>query len=171
MKGDAPRPIPPDQTALLFRLFTEIGILNQLATAELTRALGRSLGPSEFSVLTHFMRTDLAATPSYLAKAFQMAKPSMTAIIAKLERKGLVHVRAGAADRRRKFVRITDKGRERHRAALDALTPVLGARLKGFDPDAVGALVPALTALRIHLDAARNHADAITPQESPSDHE
>lgn len=147
------------QTAIA--TFTEIGIINQLVTAELQRTLGSNLNPSEYGVLNHFVRLNHAVTPTYLAKAFQLAKPSMTAILAKLEAKGYVAIRPAAKDRRRKFVRITNAGRKAHQAALDRVIAVMRERLAGFDMGALATLLPALTDLRTHLDAARNEADGI----------
>ena len=147
--------------ALVFRFFTEIGILDQLATAELTRGLGPDMSPSEFRVLTHFVRRDHAITPTHLAKAFQMAKPSMTAILAKLERKGFVAIRPSTKDKRRKFVAPTPEGRAAHAAALTRVAPLMAERLADFDMSALEELLPVLSALRTHLDVARNEADGL----------
>jgi len=145
----------------VFRFFTEIGILDQLATAELTRALRPDMNPSEFGVLTHFVRLDHAVTPTYLAKAFQMAKPSMTAILAKLERKKFVSIRTAAKDKRRKFVSITSAGRAAHADALARVAPLMAARLSDFDLSRLLEILPILTSLREHMDAARNEADRL----------
>ena len=66
---------------LIFTLFNEIGIIQQLSTARFSRVLAPDLNPSEFGVLNHFVRLGDGKTPTYLAKAFQMTKPSMTAIL------------------------------------------------------------------------------------------
>ncbi len=153
--------VSKETAGAVFRFFTEIGILDQLATAELTRALASHMNPSEFRVLTHFIRLDHAVTPTYLAKAFQMAKPSMTAILVKLERKGFVAIRAGAKDRRRKFVTLTDAGRAAHGQALARIAPLMATRLSGFDVSALAAILPVLSDLRAHMDAARNDADGL----------
>ena len=158
-----------EQTRAVFRFFSEIGILNQLSTAELTRALSPEMNPSEFGVLTHFIRLNHAVTPTYLAKAFQMAKPSMTAILARLERKGFVSIRSGSKDRRRKYVSLTDAGRAAHGAALAKIAPLFAARLSGFDIAKLDAILPLLSDLRAHMDAARNEADGINRQGTPTD--
>ena len=153
--------ISEDAVRAVFSFFTEIGIIDQLATAELQRALTPDMNPSEFGVLTHFSRRTHAETPTHLAKAFQMAKPSMTAILAKLENKGFVAIRAGARDRRRKYVRLTDAGRTAHAEALARIAPLMAQRLEGFDLQKIIAILPTLTDLRAHLDAARNEADGL----------
>ena len=154
------------QEAPVFQFFTEIGIIDQLVTAELARAAGPTLNVSEFRVLTHFTRLDHAVTPTYLAKAFQMAKPSMTAILAKLDAKGFVTIRTGAKDRRRKFVRMTASGRAAHGEALSRIAPLMAERLAGFDLDKLVAILPALSELRAHMDEARNAADGILPEKT-----
>ncbi len=153
--------VPEETAGVVFGFFTEIAILDQLATAELTRALSPEINPSEFGVLTHFVRLDHAVTPTYLARAFQMAKPSMTAILTKLDRKGFVSIRAGAKDRRRKFVSLTAAGRAAHERALARVAPLMAARLSGFNISDIAAIMPVLSALRAHMDAARNNADGL----------
>ena len=153
--------VTAETAGAVFRFFTEIGILDQLATAELKRAFGSDITPSEFRVLTHFVRLDHAVTPTYLARAFQMAKPSMTAILARLERKGLISIRPGAKDRRRKFVSMTQAGRDAHQRALARVGPLMATRLSGFDVSALSAVLPVLSDLRAHMDAARNDADGL----------
>ncbi len=158
-----------DNAALVFRFFTEIGILDQLANAELMRGLGPDMNPSEFRVLTHFVRRDHAVTPTHLARAFQMAKPSMTAILAKLERKGFVTIRPSAKDKRRKFVAPTPEGRAAHASALSRIAPLMAERLAGIDVSALSEILPVLSDLRAHLDAARNEADGLqAPRNSES---
>ncbi len=150
-----------ESLAAVFSVFTEIGILNQLATAELMTALGRELGVSEFSVLNHFSRRGGAESPSRLARVFQMTKPSMTAIIAKLEAKGFVAVKAGETDKRVKLVSITPAGRAARDRALAAIAPACEKIVAEFGMARLSALAPQLTALREYLDDARNERDGL----------
>lgn len=156
MTKDAPKGGP-----LAMRVLNEIGIISQLGSAELLRVLERGMGVSEFGVLNHFVRLGDGRTPSWLAKAFQMAKPSMTAIIAKLEAKGYVSVETVEEDRRQKLVRITKAGREAHARALKAVGPT-GAKIAAdFGEKRLAALLPELQALRAYLDEARNERDGL----------
>lgn len=147
---------------LIFATLTEIGIIDQFASAELQRALGSNLSVSEYGVLNHFVRVGVGNTPSMLAQIFQMTKPSMTAIIAKLEAKSYVTVTASTRDRRRKFVKITEAGRQARSAAMAAVAPLAEERFAGFDTAKLEALYPLLTELREHLDKARNNADGLS---------
>ena len=145
--------------ALVFQVFNEIGIINQLSSAQLSKALAPHLGQSEFSVLNHFVRVGDGASPSRLARIFQMSKPSMTAILSKLEGKGLAAIVGSEDDRRRKIVTITEKGRAERARAVQAIAPMAEAVASGFDTKQLKAILPHLTALREFLDAARNAED------------
>ena len=150
-----------DPPAHLFAVFNEIGIIDQLASAAFQRALGPALGTSEFGVLNHLVRMGDGKTPSHLAKLFQITKPSMTAIIAKLERKQFVTVETGQADRRQKIVRITDAGREARDAGISATAPLLETITTDFPVEDLFAILPTLQKLRAYLDEKRNSVDGL----------
>ena len=151
-----------DTRSLIFALFNEIGIINQLSTARFARVLAPDLNPSEFGVLNHFVRVRDQSSPSRLAKAFQMTKPSMTAILAKLERKGYVEIVGSAEDRRKKIVSITKSGREARQRGLDATAPLAEILMAAQDVEALAKILPTLQALREFLDAERNAVDGLS---------
>ena len=151
-----------DPRRLIFTLFNEIGIINQLSTARFARALAPDLNPSEFGVLNHFVRLGDGKTPSYLAKAFQMTKPSMTAILAKLERKGYVEIVGSQEDRRQKIVTLTEEGRAARSKGLQAMAPLADIVLESQDLSELEAILPKLEALREFLDAERNAVDGLS---------
>ncbi|MCR9270417.1 MAG: MarR family transcriptional regulator [Hyphomonadaceae bacterium] len=146
---------------IVFTLFNEIGIINQLSTARFTKVLAPDLNPSEFGVLNHFVRLGDGKTPSYLAKAFQMTKPSMTAILGKLERKGYVEIIGSEEDRRRKIITITKAGRAARQRGIDAMAPLAEIVLQGQDISQLTKILPTLQALREFLDAERNAVDGL----------
>lgn len=146
---------------LIFTLFNEIGIIQQLSAARFSRVLAPDLNPSEFGVLNHFVRLGDGKTPTYLAKAFQMTKPSMTAILAKLERKGYVEIAASEEDRRQKIVTLTEAGRAARGRGLEAMAPLADIVLKSQDISDLEAILPKLQALREFLDQERNAVDGI----------
>ena len=150
-----------DPAGTVFTLFNEIGIINQLSTARFARALSPDLNPSEFGVLNHFVRLGDEKSPTFLAKAFQMTKPSMTAILSKLEAKGYVEIVGSKADRRRKIVTITDEGRAARQRGMQAMAPLAGLLLENQDIDALQKILPTLTALREFLDQERNAVDGL----------
>ena len=148
--------------ALVFQLFNEIGIIDQLATARFARVLAPDLNPSEFGVLNHFVRLPGEKSPTRLAKAFQMTKPSMTAILTKLARKGYVEVKGSEADRRRKIVTITAAGTAARERGVAAIGPLAEFVLQNQDIAQLEKILPTLQALREFLDAERNAVDGLT---------
>ncbi|MEP1143935.1 MAG: MarR family transcriptional regulator [Henriciella sp.] len=147
---------------LIFSLFNEIGIINQLSTARFAKVLAPDLNPSEFGVLNHFVRLGDAKSPSYLAKAFQMTKPSMTAILGKLERKRYVEIVGSVEDRRRKIVTLTDAGRAARDRGIASMAPLAAIIMEHQDLGELEKILPTLQALREFLDAERNAVDGLT---------
>lgn len=150
-----------ESARLVFSLLNEIGIINQLSTARLARVLAPDLGTSEFGVLNHFVRLGRDESPSYLAKAFQMSKPSMTAILTKLEHKGYVEITGSDEDRRRKIVSITEAGRSARERGVEATAPLARVLLEHQDISALAEALPTLQALRVFLDEERNAVDGL----------
>jgi len=138
-----------------YRIFNEIGIIDQLATTAFRQVLPHPLNTAMFGVLNHLVRLGDNKTPSELAAAFQVAKPSMSATLEKLQRAGFVDIVADLHDGRTKRVLITHAGREARSRAVEA-TAVLFERittgLAGIDQD---ALLSLLQHLRRTLDDAR----------------
>ena len=152
--------LSPD--AVVFQLFNEIGIIDQLATARFARVLAPDLNPSEFGVLNLFVRLPGEKSPTRLAKAFQMTKPSMTAILTKLERKGYVEIKGSEEDRRRKIVTITASGKAARERGVRAIGPLAKVVMQNQDIAQLEKILPTLQALREFLDAERNAVDGLT---------
>ena len=146
---------------LVFRVFNEIGIIDSLTTTELARHIAPDLNPSEFGVLNHLARVGDGKTPSWLAKAFQMTRPSMTSIVSKLSTKGFVRVETGEQDRREKFVFITPEGRDVRLKGLSSLQPRLETVASRFGTDRLAEILPILSDLRAYLDDERNERDGL----------
>ena len=152
-------PAPPaeaeDPLRLVFAVFNEIGIVNQLASARFTRVLPGGLQLSQFSVLNHFVRLGGARSPVELARAFQVTKGTMTNTLQKLEAAGLVAVAPDPRDGRAKRVTITEEGRAMREAAIEALRPEVDVLARRLDLAALAAILPELRRLRETLDKAR----------------
>lgn len=148
-------------TTWLLQLMNEIGIIHQLTSSEFQRLLAPNLSQSEYSVLNHLIRTGDQKTPSRLARIFQMTKPSMTAIIAKLEAKKYVKVTASKEDRRKKIVSITRSGKTARNKAAAKTMPHLAELLKQVDEKQLRAILPGLQNLREVLDTRRNERDGL----------
>ncbi len=150
------------EPSVIFEFLNEIGIINQLASAEFQRVLAPfGISVSEFSLLNHFVRVGDGTAPSRLARIFQMSKPSMTAIIAKLEARGLVDVGPHETDRRQKVVRLTAEGRAVRNSAIAKVQPLEADLQAGLNEKTIHQALPTLRALRRFLDERRNGTDGL----------
>ena len=141
---------------VIFRVFNEIGIIEQLARNVFEQVLPDGLKVSQFSILNHFVRLGDDKNPVDLARAFQVTKGAMTNTLQRLEGRGLVVITPDPADGRAKRVRITDQGRRVRDQAIAALGPALSTLGTAFDDGEFAAALPFLERLRAHLDAARD---------------
>ena len=140
----------------VFRYFTEIGILYQLATTLLERALPNGLKISHFAVLNHFARLEGESTPAALARAHQVTKGAMTNTLQKLEARGYINIRPDDSDGRVKKVSITPNGLAARNVALQALAPQFGTLENAFGLDAFRDAMPFMRELRDYLSEIRN---------------
>ena len=142
--------------ALLFRLFNEIGIIEQLARARFERSLPDGLKLSHFTVLNHFVRLGGERSPAELARAFQVTKGAMTNTLQRLEARGLVEISPDPHDGRAKRVRITPAGERTRAAAVAAVAPGFADLEKQISQEDIAAALPFLERIRSHLDRARD---------------
>jgi DNA-binding MarR family transcriptional regulator len=146
----------PDKTLpLYFRLFNEIGIVEQLSRAMFEARLPDGVLVSHFAVLNHLIRVEEGCTPLELAKAFQMPKTTMTHVLGQLEKRAWIETRPNAQDKRSKRIWTTQAGRSFRDDAIGALVPELFDVAGAFPAEQVAPLVEALEALRIWMDARR----------------
>jgi len=148
------------ETALsdYFRLFNEIGIIEQLSRNVFEARLPPGFVLAQFSVLNHLVRVADGRTPMDIARAFQVPKTSMTHSLAVLERAGLIQIRKNPKDGRSKLVHITDAGRAFRQDAINSLAPDLLRIAAAVPPEHVARLLPDLEALRKFLDRDRDGA-------------
>lgn len=144
------------QQALLFVLFNEIGIINQLASARFERRLPDGLTLPQFSVLNNFVRLGGTRTPAQLADAFQVTRGAMTNTLKRLEARGCVRIEQDATDGRSKQVSLTRRGRSLRERAVRSLAGDLALVQDDLDARALVALLPQLQSLRAWLDSQRD---------------
>lgn len=142
---------------LAFKVLNEIGIIDQLASHAFTQVLPRNMTVAQFSVLNHFVRLEHDwRTPAQLASAFQVARPTMSNTLARLERAGLVQIAPDPEDGRSKRASITNAGRARRDDCIARLGEPL-ARMEAQVPsELIEKLDPLLTQLREILDQMRD---------------
>jgi len=137
---------------LAIALFSEIAMADQLARAQLTRALPKGMEVSHFSVLNHLAHVGGERTPAQLARLFHVTKGAMTNTLGKLEKAGYIHIRPDWDDARRKFVGLSPAGRRARDDAARAVAPVFDSTVSALGADKIRAALPFLRELRGRLE-------------------
>ena len=145
----------PNQDPLVFRLFTEIGIIEQLSRNRLERGLPDGLKVPQFGVLHHLARLGGEWSPVRLANAFQVTKGAMTNTLQRLEKRGLVRVLADPRDGRGKLVGITPAGRKMRARCVGSIGPLLADLSKELSDKELAPALPVLEKIRKYLDSHR----------------
>lgn len=144
---------PSDPTdPLAIALFSEMFMADQLARAQLAKALPKGMELSHFSVLNHLARSNEERSPAQLAKAFHVTRGAMTNTISKLEWAGYVHVRPDWDDARRKQVAISQAGRKARMQALESIAPILADVINSIGSEKVRSILPILREVRKRFD-------------------
>ena len=138
-----------------FRLFTEIGIIEQLARNRLERGLPDGLKMAQFGVLNHLVRLGGQWSPARLASAFQVTKGAMTNTLQRLEKQELVLVEADPDDGRAKLVSLTEAGREMRARCVQSVGPLFSELSRELTDQDIAAALPVLERLRKYLDSHR----------------
>jgi DNA-binding MarR family transcriptional regulator len=151
-----PNSDPLSDTRLLFELFNEIGIIEQLSRTVFESVMTDGMTVPQFSVLNHLVRVGDGRTPLALARAFQVPKTSMSHTLAKLDEAAFIEMQPNPDDGRGKLVFITDKGRTARESAIAALGPEIARILPVFSAQEASNLLPGLRKLRAFMDKARD---------------
>lgn len=142
---------------LAFQLFTEIGIIDQLAGTAFERALPAGMTRAQFTVLHHLSRiAEPAQSPARLADAIQVSRATMTSTVGRLAQRGLVKVLPDPADGRGKLVQLTAEGRAMRDTCIAAVAPLLPVVEGVYPPAEMADLIAALRKLRERLDEDRD---------------
>lgn len=139
-----------------FRLFNEIGILEQLSRAAFEARLPKGMLVSHFSVLNHLIRVRDGRTPLEISTAFQVPKTTLTHTLAGLEKAKLIEMRPNPDDARSKQVWITEAGRKFREQAIQSMAGDLAGLETEFSLERVQKILPELEALRIIMDRRRD---------------
>jgi DNA-binding MarR family transcriptional regulator len=125
----------------------ELAARLRVAVARLARQLrqqaGTGLSPTQQSALVT-IEADGPITLGDLAAAEQVAPPSITRVVAKLEDDGLVSRETDANDRRVVRVSITAEGRRRLDHSRSRRNAWLARQVRGLEPDERERLLSAL---------------------------
>ena len=141
---------------LLFEVFKEIGIIEQLSRARLEARLPEGMIAPHIAVLNHLINRGDGAVPIDMARAFQVPKTSMTHTLKGLAAHGYVELRDNPNDGRSKTVWLTDKGRQMRNDTIEALAGPSGKLMAELAGEDIAAILPTLIRLRTYMDAARD---------------
>lgn len=144
---------PKDPTA--FQVFTEIGIIEQLARNWLERNLPDNLKMSQFIVLNHLVRLGGEWSPARLASALQVTRGAMTNTLQRLEKRELIRIADDPVDGRAKLVSITDAGRYMRNQCVESTKPFFADLSRQLADKDFAKALPFLKQLRQYLDAHR----------------
>ena len=152
------RPTSSDTSdeVLLFRFFTEIGIIHQLTSTAFQRILPHGLTGAQFAVLNHCIRMGDDKTPAQLADILQVTRGTLSSTLARLESKGFIRLVPDAVDGRSKRVRLTAAGCKAREESIKAAWPLLARVKTGLPRRDVERQLPALERLRGWLDRDRD---------------
>lgn len=139
----------------VFGFFTEIGIINQLATAMLAKSLPDGVHPSHFSILNHLARMGDGKPPVRIASAMQVTKNTMTHSLKVLTDRGYIEVRPDPEDGRGKLVYLTANGRAFREDAIKRVTEAVGGVIGPDQIALMRRIIGDLQAMRQHLDENR----------------
>ena len=140
---------------LLFQLFTEIGIIDQLANAAFEKVLPHGLTGAQFAILNHFVRTGDNETPAQVAEVMQVSRATLTSTLRRLESKGFIRIVADANDGRCKRILLTAAGRRARESSIQLAGPLLNSVRTALPRADVLRWLPALQRLREWLDRNR----------------
>lgn len=135
----------------IFKFFTEMSIISNLADHAFERAMAGKLTVAQFGVLNHLLWSNTQKTVGELAVAFQVAQPTMSSTVKRLLDKECIALIPDTDDRRIRRVCVTEKGRAMREDAVKAMAPGI-AKLEAALPDADWkGMLPFLTQLRTIL--------------------
>lgn len=140
-----------------FQLFTEIGIIDQLAGNTFERVLPAGMTRAQFGVLQHLSRRARPSqSPGTIAAAMQVSRATMTSTLGRLAQRGLVAIADDPTDGRGKQVQLTSYGEEMRQTCIAAILPLMPLVGQALDPAKQEQLLGLLRRLREVLDAARD---------------
>ena len=136
---------------LAITLFSEIGIIDQLARTRLTQALPEGMELSHFSVLNHFAHLGGEKTPAQLARMLHVTKAAMTNTTSRLADKGYIHIRPDWDDARKKWLSISPAGQAARDQAVQAIEPIFEHIVDSVGAERVRQVLPVFRDLRLAL--------------------
>ncbi|MFN7419058.1 MAG: MarR family winged helix-turn-helix transcriptional regulator [Alphaproteobacteria bacterium] len=145
----------PSRHPVAFEFFHAISVIDQLASTEMERVLPEGVSMASFGLLNHLVARGGTESPARLARALQVSKGAVTALLKRLEARGLVHLSQDPRDGRAKIITLTPEGRRRRDEAVAALDPLLETFLAALPAPDLAAALPLLRRVRLELNRRR----------------
>ena len=136
----------------IFKLLTEIDMIAHMVKNEFERVLPDGMTQAQFGVLNRLTRLGVLETVSELAKAFQVAQPTMTSTLKKLQAKAYVEFVPDEQDGRVKRVAITKAGTKARAEILQITGVALAEFESGFKDIRYTTLLKDLGLIRTFLE-------------------
>jgi DNA-binding MarR family transcriptional regulator len=133
-------------------VFSELAAIDRLAAIHIERLLPGAIGQAQFGVLGRLL-ADGPQSPTQLASALALTKPTMTHALGRLSAAGLIAIEGEQADKRRKRIKLTAAGERAYAEGAVALSPMLQALRASFPTEEFEAALPFLNRLRGWLQA------------------
>lgn len=131
---------------------------NRLLMASLQKHMAEvkvDLTPEQWGVLTQFWNRG-AVTQEEITQTACVDKSSMSRVLERMERRGLIARRLDPADRRRKILNLTDEADTLKEDSLKAVQATLAQALRGVEPDECAVCLKVLSLVKKNLrDAAK----------------
>lgn len=137
-------------------VLTEVSIIAHLAETAFTRLMPDGMTVAQFGILNHLLRLKKRQTIGELAIAMQVSQPTMSSTIRKLEDKGFITLSPDEADKRVRYISITQTGTAMRATCVKALSTVQGDLSNALKSNEWQSLLPLLMKLRVVMDNARN---------------
>ena len=137
------------------QVFDEISLIEHGVRTAISRALPVGLSYPQYEVLNLIARRGDDLTPAAISDALRMTPGAITNTLQRLEGAQLVSVEPCAADRRKKRVRMTDKGREAYNRSMAAIRPKVEKLREGFTQKEFREALPFLRALRVWMSEVK----------------
>lgn len=135
------------------------GILQQLMTTRQNKLFTNlSITSSQFALLVHFTHDPTRSwLVSELANVMEMNQPGITKIVTQLVEKGLLLAMPDVSDRRKKHLKITEKGLKTCSKTMDSFEPDIQNMYSSFANNELSELEQHLETLMAWLDNNRDN--------------
>ena len=126
-------------------------LARRLAALGETQLRPLAFGMAQLPVLA-LLKDGRSMSPGELARAIRVEQPSMTQMLARMDRDGLIHRAADPTDARRSVVSLTQTALDRLPQGREVLLALNERVLEGFSADDVATLTRLLHRLHENLD-------------------